>query len=73
MKDLRRIELYIKTLKERALEWEQLAGGNASCVFCDLWFAGEWLRIKDGAWAWGCVQNARNLARELGIMRTARA
>ena len=68
-----RVRLYLERLRSRAKAWMQNTGENAPCILEDLSFAEQWLDMRETVWAWGCVQNARNLARNLGIMRTARA
>ncbi len=73
MKNLRRLALYIEKLDSRTRLWEGISHGDGSCVLLDLWFAKQWIERGDGGWAWGCAQNARSLARKLGIMRVARA
>lgn len=73
MRNMARLESYISRLEARTRIWEGIALQDGSCVLLDLSFARQWLECGNSAWAWGCAQNARNLARQLGIMRAARA
>lgn len=68
-----RVRLYLNRLRSRAEAWTKTTGQDAPCVFEDLSFAEQWLEMQETIWAWGCVENARSLARTLGIMRIARA
>ncbi len=72
MKD-ERVRLYIEHLRARAEAWIKETGEDASYILEDLTFAEQWLDMQETGWAWGCVKNARTLARKLGIMRAARA
>lgn len=70
------IRRYIDVLRERVKDWannNEARRSTSSCVLLDLWFASEWLDIGDYDWAWACVENARNYARELGILSRTHA
>lgn len=68
-----RVRLYLERLRARAEVWMAHTGTHAPCLLEDISFAEQWLEMQETVWAWGCLQNARNLARSLGIMRVARA
>lgn len=66
-----RVRLYLERLRARAEAWAKSSGEEATCLFEDLSFAEQWLDMQETVWAWGCLKNARTLARRLGIMRVA--
>lgn len=72
MHNIRLLQRYIERLRERTLMWARDTSGDPSCLLLDLSFANQWLECGNPDWAWGCVKNARSLARTLGIMRTHR-
>ncbi len=65
-----RVRKYLERLRYRAEDWTKTTGAYAPCLFEDLSFAEQWLEMRETVWAWGCVKNARTLARQLGIMRS---